>query len=269
MLTRLFSAAAIVIAAAAALFAQPQRVTAIPPPPDVAAAPADAQKSPSGLAWKVLSPGKGTTHPKPEDRVTVDYTGWTTDGRMFDSSIARGVPLTVQLNRVIKGWIEGVPLMVEGETRRLWIPDTLAYKEMPTRPQGTLVFDVALLAIEDVSTPADVAAPPADAEKTGSGLASKVLKPGTGDVHPTAKSTVLVHYTGWNTKGQMFDSSVMRGEPMVTALDKVIKGWTEGVQLMVVGEKRRLWIPEKLAYQGQEGPPKGMLVFDVQLLGIK
>ena len=78
-----------------------------------------------------------------------------------------------------------------------------------------------------------------------------------------------MHYTGWTTDGKMFDSSVMRGEPTSFPLDHVIKGWTEGVQLMVVGEKTRFWIPEKLAYKGQGGAPKGMLVFDVELISYR
>ena len=67
----------------------------------------------------------------------------------------------------------------------------------------------------------------------------------------------------------MFDSSVARNEPISFGLNQVIAGWTEGVQLMVEGEIRRLWIPEKLAYQGQPGAPKGMLVFDVELIRIE
>jgi peptidylprolyl isomerase len=67
----------------------------------------------------------------------------------------------------------------------------------------------------------------------------------------------------------MFDSSVMRGEPISFGLNEVIPGWTEGVQLMVAGEKRRLWIPQDLAYKGQPGPPAGMLVFDIELLSFK
>lgn len=114
----------------------------------------------------------------------------------------------------------------------------------------------------------DVAAPPADAVSTRSGLASKVIAPGSGTVHPTSTSRVTVHYSGWTTDGRMFDSSVTRGEPVTFSLNKVIRGWTEGVQLMVVGETRRFWIPEDLAYQGQQ-PPFGMLVFDVQLLQIQ
>jgi peptidylprolyl isomerase len=119
-----------------------------------------------------------------------------------------------------------------------------------------------------IPPPADVAAAPADAAKTSSGLASKVISPGTGKARPRATDSVTVHYTGWTTDGKMFDSSVARGEPATFPLNRVIAGWTEGLQLMVVGEKRRLWIPETLAYKGQRDP-KGMLVFDVELLKIQ
>ena len=112
-----------------------------------------------------------------------------------------------------------------------------------------------------------LAAAPADAGKTASGLASKVLSPGTGKDHPTRASTVKVHYTGWTTDGKMFDSSVVRRRPATFPLSRVIKGWTEGVQLMVQGEKRRFWIPANLAYEGRSGP-QGTLVFDVELLEI-
>jgi hypothetical protein len=117
--------------------------------------------------------------------------------------------------------------------------------------------------------PTDVAAPPADAQKTPSGLASKVLKAGDGGAKPLATNVVTVHYTGWTTDGKAFDSSVARGQPASFPLNRVIAGWTEGVQLMTVGEERRFWIPQALAYQGRPGPPAGMLVFDVELLAIK
>jgi peptidylprolyl isomerase len=67
----------------------------------------------------------------------------------------------------------------------------------------------------------------------------------------------------------MFDSSVVRGKPATFPLNRVIPGWTEGLQLMVVGESRRLWIPQKLAYKGAKGAPQGMLVFDVELLSFE
>ena len=117
--------------------------------------------------------------------------------------------------------------------------------------------------------PADVAAPPPDSLKAPSGLSTKVLRPGTGQRHPRASDTVVVHYTGWTTDGKMFDSSVQRGEPSEFRLNEVIRGWTEGVQMMVEGERRRFWIPEALAYKGQPGQPQGMLVFDIELIDIK
>jgi FKBP-type peptidyl-prolyl cis-trans isomerase len=121
-----------------------------------------------------------------------------------------------------------------------------------------------------IPAPPDVAAPPADAAKTASGLASKVITAGTGKDHPGPTDKVKVHYTGWTKGGQMFDSSVSRGEPITFPLNAVIPGWTEGVALMVVGEKRRLWIPAKLAYgeRPRSGAPAGDLVFDVELLEI-
>jgi FKBP-type peptidyl-prolyl cis-trans isomerase len=123
-------------------------------------------------------------------------------------------------------------------------------------------------AVQPAAPPFDVAAPPADAMKTSSGLASKVLAPGTGQAHPAKDDRVTVHYTGWTTLGNMFDSSVVRGTPSTFLLDRVIPGWTEGVQLMVEGEKARFWIPEYLAYKGQS-EPYGMLVFDVELIKIR
>ena len=119
-----------------------------------------------------------------------------------------------------------------------------------------------------IPAPPDVAAPPKNAQKTASGLASVVLQAGTGKDRPRADEIVTVHYTGWTTDGKMFDSSIVRGAPSSFPLNRVIAGWTEGVQLMVSGEKRRFWIPENLAYKGQRGMPAGMLVFDIELIRI-
>lgn len=121
-----------------------------------------------------------------------------------------------------------------------------------------------------MQAPDDVSAPPATADLTASGLASRVLQAGTGTTHPTANDRVKVHYSGWTTDGQLFDSSVERGETITFGLKQVIAGWTEGVQLMVEGEKRRFWIPARLAYgeRPRPGAPAGMLVFDVELFTI-
>lgn len=380
-LTTLLAAVAILAAPTISLSQQP----AMPEvPKDVAAAPADASKTDSGLASKVLQAGTGDEKPVAADTVTVHYSGWTTDGEMFDSSVTRAEPTSFPLGRVIAGWTEGLQLMVVGEKRRFWIPEDLAYGpkvEGSGRPGGMLVFDVELLEIKSApkppadtektkggvaykvtkegegesptptqivtfhftgktmegqlvqdsrsegepptvpldklppelselftemkvgeqrktwlpesrmpggfivadielvafkdappppEAPKDVAAAPKDAETTDSGLAHKLVTAGEGDKKPTASDTVKVHYSGWTPDGEMFDSSVVRGEPSQFPLNGVIKGWTEGLQLMVVGEKRRFWIPADLAYGENPGGgrPGGMLVFDVELLEI-
>lgn len=245
-------------------------------PSDVNAVPSEAKLTASGLASRVLVAGEGSEQPAAADTVTVHYSGWTTDGQLFDSSVQRGQPTSFPLNRVIKGWTEGLQLMVAGEKRRFWIPADLAYGENPGggRPGGMLVFDVELLSFEKApkppKTPEDVSAVPEGAETRPSGLASRLLTAGSGKAHPSKQSMVTVHYSGWTTDGQLFDSSVVRGQPASFGLFQVIPGWTEGVQLMVEGEKRRFWIPGKLAYgdQPQGGAPAGMLVFDVELLKI-
>ena len=121
-----------------------------------------------------------------------------------------------------------------------------------------------------MQAPEDVSAPPETSDITGSGLRSRVLQAGTGTTHPTANDRVKVHYSGWTTDGTLFDSSVERGETITFGLKQVIAGWTEGVQLMVEGEKRRFWIPARLAYgeRPPAGAPAGMLVFDVELFKI-
>jgi peptidylprolyl isomerase len=247
-------------------------------PADVAAAPDSAQKTASGLASRVLRAGTGTVHPHRWDEVTVHYTGWTTDGKMFDTSASLAQPPTFRLDHVIAGWTEGVQAMVVGELRRLWVPAHLAYgnpASRPGAPSGMLVFDVELVdiipGVKPLDAPSDVAAPPKHATTTASGLAFVNLTKGSGKVHPFLRDRVRVHYSGWTTDGKLFDSSVARGEPTEFALDSVIKGWTEGVRLMVVGDKTRFWIPGELAYgNAPSGPgvPSGMLVFDIELLEI-
>ncbi len=244
-------------------------------PADVAAPPADAKKTASGLATKVLKEGTGKDKPKPTDSVKVHYTGWTKDGKVFDSSLKRKEPASFAVTQVIPGWTEALQLMTVGEKRRVWIPAKLAYGDKPRMgaPSGDLTFDVELLEIATPpETPKDVKKAPADAKKTPSGLAYKQLKKGTGKDHPSATSRVTVHYSGWTPDGKLFDSSVARNAPSTFALGNVIKGWTEGVQLMVVGEKMRFWIPADLAYGDKPSGPgalAGPLVFDIELLAVQ
>jgi peptidylprolyl isomerase len=173
--------------------------------------------------------------------------------------------------------------MVVGEKRRMWIPSSLAYGDTPRMhgaPAGDLTFDVELVDLKVAPppppVPADVAAAPANAKKTASGLQYRVLTAAkdANAAKPAATSTVTVNYTGWTTDGKMFDSSVTRGQPATFPLNRVIPGWTEGLQLMKIGEKDRFWIPGNLAYDApgkpaRPGAPHGTLVFDVELLDVK
>lgn len=248
-------------------------MAALEAPADVAAVPDYALRTESGLAYHVLREGDGGPHPTLSDSVVVHYTGWQTNGELFDSSVQRGRPATFGLDMIIEGWVEALQLMEVGELTRVWVPADLAYGENPGggRPGGMLVFDIELLSINSPhGVPSDVSFVPADAETTESGLSSRIITAGNGDRHPAASSTVRVHYTGWTMDGEMIDSSVERGTPAEFPLDAVIPGWTEGVQLMVEGETRRLWIPADLAYgdNPRGGEPAGMLVFDVELISI-
>jgi FKBP-type peptidyl-prolyl cis-trans isomerase len=122
-------------------------VEAPPTPPDVAKPAGDAKKTAKGVFYKLLKPGKGGPKPKPTDSVKVHYTGWTTDGRMFDSSVIRNEPSEFSLQGVIAGWTDGIPQMSVGDKMRFWIPEELAYKGQPGKPQGMLVFEIELLEI--------------------------------------------------------------------------------------------------------------------------
>ncbi|WP_409996825.1 FKBP-type peptidyl-prolyl cis-trans isomerase [Photobacterium rosenbergii] len=108
-------------------------------------------------------------------------------------------------------------------------------------------------------------------QTTASGLQYLVLQEGTGTVHPKASDKVTVHYHGTLLDGTVFDSSVERGETIQFGLNQVIKGWTEGVQLMVEGEKTRFFVPAELAYGNRaigSIPPGSVLIFDVELFKI-
>ncbi len=121
---------------------------AVSAPEDVAGPPEDAERSESGLAWKVLQAGDGAT-PSEADQVRVHYTGWTTDGERFDSSVERGQPAEFPAGALIEGWVETLTMMQAGEVRRVWIPGELAYDDMdrPDAPQGMLVFELKLIEV--------------------------------------------------------------------------------------------------------------------------
>lgn len=249
-------------------------------PRDVAAPPKTAKRSESGLAWKVLKKGKGKRHPGKFDTVTMNYTGWTPDGRMFDNSARHGGSMSVVLNRAIFGISEGIQMMTPGEKRRLWIPGKIGYGEPapdvetpPQQPLGMLVFDIELISFEKApvppSAPKDVAAIPAHATRSDSGLAWVVLEEGAGTDHPIATSVVEVDYTMWTADGDVVESTALRSGVDTMGISRLVPGWTEAMGLMVEGERRLLWLPEDLAFKGAPHRPAGMIVIDVKLVQIR
>lgn len=364
--------------------------------------PADSeiQTTESGLKYSVLKPGAGSEHPRYGDRVRVHYSGWTTDGKLFDSSVKRGEPSEFGLGQVIEGWNEGLCLMTAGARYKFTIPFALAYGEEGRPPvippRADLVFEVELLGIvarampyvawdeeQDVERgesglrfrylargagrPAREASlvkleyalygpqgkpilcssmdgqpllaplermplafmqeavgflregdrvllrvppelgftgqtPPGldpkeptlwqlelssalvftkpafsmpkdeELKTTASGLRYRVLREGSGK-KPSARSQVAVHYQGWLTNGEPFDGSYDRGELATFPLNGVIRGWTEGLQLVGDGGQILLVIPPELGY-GKAGsppviPPDATLVFVVELVQIQ
>jgi FKBP-type peptidyl-prolyl cis-trans isomerase len=231
--------------------------------------PKDAITTKSGLAMVVLTKGSGKRHPKPSDIVRAKFRGYAPSGQSFGG----GEPALLTLSQEPPGWSEALVQMVEGEKRRVWMPAALAYGAAPGAPSEGLVLDLELVQIaEPPKAPPDVKGPPKGATKLPSGLAYEILQKGSGTKHPTATSRVTMHYTGWTKAGKMFDSSVMRGTPLTIGLSQVIPGWTQGVPMMVAGDKMRLWIPAALAY-GDKPPrptdPAGDLVFDLELISFR
>lgn len=243
------------------------------------------QSTDSGILYEVLEngPDSGST-PISTDRVVVHYVGTLKDGIEFDSSRARGAAAAFQLNRVIPGWTEGVQLMSEGDRYRFFLPPDLAYGESGAGdvigPNEALIFDVELLKVHNPEKNLERARAYLENNKandsvqtTESGLQYKILSEGpSGGVSPSAENTVRVHYRGTLTDGTEFDSSYQRGEPAEFPLSRVIPGWTEGVQLMSVGDKFQFFVPPELAY-GERAPesigPNQTLIFDVELLDVK
>jgi peptidylprolyl isomerase len=214
----------------------------------------------SGLKYVDLVVGSGAT-PAVTDLVTVNYTGTLDNGTVFDASSQHGGPASFPLNRVIKGWTEGVSTMKVGGTRKLVIPPDLAYGAQGAGngvipPNATLTFIVELLDTKP--------APQVKIEDTqaGTGAAAK-----EGD-------TLTVNYTGKLENGTVFDSSVGK-QPFTFVLGagQVIPGWDQGLVGLKVGGKRTLTIPPDLGYgaQGAGGviPPNATLIFDVELVSIK
>lgn len=252
-------------------------VAAPPVPEDVGKPSAKATALPSGMKRLVIKPGNGKDKPRQFDNVTYHYTVWNSDGKMLDTSTSRDRPTTVAPYKESPALGEILTSMVAGERTRFWVDAERTTGNGRGIPgaHGVLCYEVEVQAVtkaqhEPPNTPPDVAKPPAGVKQSPKGVSYRVLKAGTPKEvrHPEPTDTVKVQYTGWTTDGRMFDSSQLRGDPATFNLKGVVAGWTDAIPLMTIGDRWRLWIPEELAYKGQAGKPKGMLVFDVELVDI-
>ena len=142
-----------------------------------------------------------------------------------------------------------------------------------SKPTATSTNNNPVATTNKTVTAASATAASGEMKTTASGLKYQVLKQGTGTASPKATDTVNVHYHGTLLNGTVFDSSVQRGQPISFPLNQVIAGWTEGLQLMKVGDKFKFEIPANLAYGANSPspaiPPNSPLVFEVELLGIQ
>ena len=160
---------------------------------------------------------------------------------------------------------------LKGDTAKLAITPQQAY-EVFQRCMASVQKEAAVAVKEDAKKFLEKNAKVDGVKTTPSGLQYQVIKEGTGP-KPSDTATVRVHYHGTLLDGTVFDSSVDRGTPAEFPLNRVIKGWTEGIQLMSVGSKYKFWIPADLAYgdngAGGQIKPGSLLIFEVELLGIK
>ncbi|HEU0151987.1 MAG TPA: FKBP-type peptidyl-prolyl cis-trans isomerase [Arenimonas sp.] len=240
-------------------------------PQPLAAPPPQAIETASGMSYVVLKPAAGPERYFSGEWVEYRADAWSSDGVTRASARETG-PTVAMLRRLAAeqpGLARAILTTPIGETRRWWIQPDRLLPGYPGMPNLLHVIDLTVVGENNpVQVPADVAAPPADALRTSSGLAYKVLARGQGEGSPGPTSEIVIHYSGWTTDGQLFDSSVARDQRAVFRLDQLIQGWQEGLRLMSRGDRYRFWIPGHLAYDMQPpspGTPRGMLVFDVTL----
>jgi peptidylprolyl isomerase len=234
--------------------------------------------SESGLKVLLTKAGKGLPVDK-GDKVKVHYVGTLVDGVQFDSSRDRNEPFQfiIGLKQVIAGWDEGIALLRVGDQAKLTVPPDLGYGDRRTGnipPGAFLIFDVEVMDVEKDVMPKPFDIKDKEIKTTASGLKYGFVNQGEGKQAEKGKN-VEVHYTGFFENGEVFDSSVMRGQPISFRLGAgmVIPGWDEGIALLKEGAKAKLIIPYNLAY-GEEGrpptiPAKSTLIFNVELISVK
>jgi peptidyl-prolyl cis-trans isomerase A (cyclophilin A) len=247
----------------------------------------DMTQSESGMLYKSIKKGEGAS-PVKGNKVMLHYTGYLEDGSKFESSYDRGTAFAFVYKEqpILPAWEEAISMMKEGGEMKIVLPPWLGFGAQGKGvipPNAILEFDLVLEGVKDLQ--AELAKQNKEfkelmakdypkATQTKSGLMYIIEKKGDGNF-PSVGQTVEVHYTGYLTNGDKFDSSKDRDQPLVFPLGqgRVIKGWDEGIGLIDVGGKIKLIIPYWLAY-GEQGrppqiPPAATLIFEVEMLSIK
>ncbi len=236
----------------------------------------DTVKLTSGLKYIVVEKGTGEL-PSLGDIVTIKYSAYLPDGKMFDSSVERNETVKFNLGSSLPGFDEGIAKMFPGGKHRLIIPYMLAFGEAgrgPIPPKTDVIYDIELVEVKKKVVVQPYVVKGLDTLKTASGLKYMIVSKGSGTQGAQGRK-VKVHYSGYLLDGSMFDSSVERDQvfEFTLGVNPVIAGWVEALQLMKVGDKWRVVIPPNLAYAANGFPPKigpnATLVFDMELVGVE
>lgn len=228
----------------------------------------------SGLRYSVLTAGTGTVHPKRGDLVRVHYTGWTQDGKEFDSSRRPGgSPAEFAVGQLIEGWNEALTLMTEGARWRLTVPASIGYGDAgaPPRipPGATLVFDVELLEVRSVPV---FRLPAAGAlQTTESGIAWETVTPGTGPALAEGDSCEL-EYSFWAPDGELLESSVSSGRTLAGLPAEFPLPFLKEIPLLMkAGQEVVLDVPYDLGLGARGGsrlPPGTKSVWRLKLVRV-
>lgn len=234
------------------------------------------QKNASGLAWHVIEPGVGD--PLTSRIATVEYTvrnlggGWIAGSTYSNPRSIFNGPFVLGVGQQNFRFLsEAQSILKRGAHVLFRVPPDLAFgtRELPNLPAGSPSYwQLQVISTLDATKPEFELPAESELSTTPSGLKYKLLREGTG-TKPNINSTVLAHYTGWLTTGVQFDSSWDRGEPTSFPLQRVVAGWTEGLQLVREGGRILLVIPPELGYgSGASGkiPANSTLVFVVDVV---
>lgn len=234
--------------------------------------PAEAKEYHNGLKYIVLKTGEENSSKLPIVRSSANI--WAEDGTQISNMVEGGLstddPKDLEASHPFLAEIlKATPV---GGHYQWWVESSQISEATPGFEVMNHYIEIKIKDhVAPLAPPIDVAGIPDYATVTDDGIGYYLLGEASDGEHPTLNHMVEVHYSGWQTDGTMFDSSILREKTNIFPLGRLIAGWQKSIPLMRVGEKARIWIPGDLAYDLREDrpfAPKGMLVFDVELFSI-